>query len=593
MIVLGINEAHNSSAALAQDGKITAAAQEERFVRVKNQFGVPYNAMKFCLDFAKISPKNIDLVVFSGGIPQFITTYKKSAGMQSESTVINLLKLGKYSYIYFMKTLMEAEYRFHSLRGIHNFTLEKYYQLTQKIFFPKTAKIIQKKIGIPADRHVYLDHHTTHTYAALYSSPFPNENKDALIITCDGGGDGMSSTVSTFIKGKVERIAQTNQDNSLGCLYGVITDIMGMDPLEHEYKVMGLAPYAEEKGTREVYNFLKTVIRFDKKTLSFKTVVSSDNLNRYVRAHLPRHRFDHLAGAIQKLTEDLVCELVETAIDATGLTNIVFGGGVAQNVKLNQKIASSLKVKSFFAMPSGGDDSNAIGAAYWGCKRLDKKTRLEPLRDLYLGPSFNNIQIEKAIEKSRLGKKYKVKNLKNPSLTVAQLLANGEIVARFSGRMEFGARALGNRSILANPSLPQVVKIINRSIKSRDFWMPFAPSILEGDSHKYLKNPKNLPSPFMTMAFNTKEKCLNDIKAAIHHFDNTTRPQIVTASSNPAYYDLIKTFKKITGRGAILNTSFNIHGEPIVCSPHDAISTLKRSGLRYLAIGDYLIEKQG
>ncbi|MDP2632339.1 MAG: carbamoyltransferase C-terminal domain-containing protein [Candidatus Curtissbacteria bacterium] len=590
MIVLGVNEAHNSSAVLAIDGKIVAAAQEERFVRVKNQFGIPYNAIKFCLDFAKISPENIDLVVFSGGIPQFITTYKKSS-TQSNGTVLNLLKLGKYSYIYFMKTLMELEYRFHSLRGVHNFTLEKYYRLTQKIFFPKTAKILEKKIGIPANRHLYLDHHTAHTYAALYSSPFPSQNKDALIITCDGGGDGISSTVSTCIKGKVKRIALTNQDNSLGCLYGVITDVMGMDPLEHEYKVMGLAPYAEEQGTKRIYDFLKTVISFDETTLSFKTVVSSDNLNRYVRRHLPRYRFDHLAGAIQRLTEELICDLVQTAIEKTSITNILFGGGVAQNVKVNQKIAALPKVKGFFAMPSGGDESNAIGAAYWGCRKMDKETKLQPLQDLYLGPSFDSIEIKKAIAQSHLGKKYQVKTLKNPNLTVAQLLVRGEIVARLSGRMEFGARALGNRSILADPSLSRAVKIINRSIKSRDFWMPFAPSILDTQSPKYLQNPKNLNAPFMTITFDIRQNTRQDFLAAIHPFDNTSRAQIVTVSQNPQYYDLLKDFKKITGRGAILNTSFNIHGEPIVCSPQDAISTLKRSGLKYLVMESYLIEK--
>lgn len=591
MIVLGINEGHNCSAALAIDGQIVSAAQEERFIRAKNQFGVPYNAIKFCLAYAKIKPNDIDLVVFSGGIPQFITTYKKSYTQNQNSPLLNLLKIGKYVHIFFMKGAMELEYRFHSLRGIHNYTLEKYYTLTQKIFFPKTAKLLKKEVGITSERHVYLDHHTAHAYAALFSSPFPSQNKNALVLTCDGGGDGISATVSTFKNGVLKRIAKTNQDNSLGCLYGVVTDILGMSPLEHEYKVMGLAPYAEETGTRKVYEFLKTVISLDKKTLSFKTIVSSDNLNKYLRHNLPPYRFDHLAGAIQRVTQELICNWTEAAIEKTKLQNIVIGGGVAQNVKVNQKIANLPKVKEFFVMPSAGDESNAIGTAYWGCKKINPKIKIGPLQNIYLGPDFSKTQIENSLKK--LGPKYKIKLLNNPNLEIARLLAKGEIVARFSDRMEFGARALGNRSILADPQNFDAVKIINQSIKSRDFWMPFAPTILKSESQKYLKNPKNIYAPFMTLAYDTNENSKKDLQAAIHPFDNTTRPQILRESQNPQYFDLVKSFKKKTGRGAILNTSFNIHGEPIVCSPDDAVSTLKRSGLKYLLIGSYLVEKKG
>lgn len=590
MIILGINDAHNCSAALAIDGQIIAAAQEERFVRVKNQFGVPYNAIKFCLSYAKIKPSDINLVVFSGGIPQFITTYQKTRAKNQNNHLLNILKIGKYSHIYFMKSAMEAEYRIHSLRGIHNYTLEKYYKMTQKIFFPKTAKLLEKELGIPSNRHIYLDHHTAHAYATIFSSNFPNQNKNALILTCDGGGDGISATVSTYKNGQLKRIAQTNQDNSLGCLYGVVTDILGMSPLEHEYKVMGLAPYAEEAGTRKIYEFLKNVITLDKTTLSFKTIVSSDNLNRYLRQNLPPYRFDHLAGAVQRITEELICNWTKAAIEKTKIQNVAFGGGVAQNVKVNQKITNLPKVKEFFAMPSAGDESNAIGTAYWGCKKINPKIRLSPLKNIYLGPDFSIIEIKKALK--NLGNKFRIRLLKNLHLEVARLLAKGEVVARFSGRMEFGARALGNRSILADPQNPEVVKIINHSIKSRDFWMPFAPSILDTESQKYLKNPKKIPAPFMTIAFDTKQNSQKDFIAAIHQSDSTTRAQILTNSSNPQYFDLIDAFKKITGRGTILNTSFNIHGEPIVCSPEDAISTLKRSGLKYLAIGPYLIEKK-
>ncbi|OGD91588.1 hypothetical protein A3D81_00565 [Candidatus Curtissbacteria bacterium RIFCSPHIGHO2_02_FULL_40_17] len=589
MVVFGINEAHNASCALAVDGEIIAAAQEERFSRIKNHFGTPYKAIEFCLNFAKIQAQDVDLIVFSGGVPTFLTSLA-SSGLEAPR-LLPLLKAGKNIHLSLRKLILATEYQFPKLRGLDKATIEPYYKISQKIFFPKTAKILSTKYDFDNRKFTYLDHHTAHAYSALYASGFTQLYDRILVITCDGGGDGLSATISVYIKGSIKRIASSTQDNSLGCFYGCITDILGMKPLEHEYKVMGLAPYPQNLEDASVYDFLKTVISFDKKTLSWKTVVASDNLNRYLREHLPRYRFDHLASATQRLTEELLVRWVQAAIEKTGLGNVVFGGGVAQNVKANQKIAALHGVKNFFAMPSAGDESNSIGAAYWGSRHIDPKTRLKPLKNLYLGPSYSNQTVKKSISKNRLGKNYSVKYLKNPEGKIAQLLASGQIIARHTGRMEFGARALGNRSILADPTVPGLVNKINRQIKSRDFWMPFAPTILKEDASRYLVNPKKLQAPFMTLAFDTEPKLRKDITAAIHPFDYTSRPQILTKEGNPTYYQLLKNFKKLTGRGVILNTSFNLHGEPIVCSPDDALSTLKNSGLKYLAIENYLVEK--
>lgn len=589
MIVLGLNEGHNASSALAMDGEIVAAAQEERFTRVKNQPGLPIESIKFCLDFVKIAPEDIDLVVFTGTIPNYITNLGKTG--EKEGIYLKAAKVGHH---YFRALTLETEYRLPQTRGIDKLTIDPVVKIAQKIFFPKTAQILEKQIGIPSNRHRYLDHHTAHAYSGLYSSPLPSQNKqsfssnkDALVITCDAGGDGNSSTISAFKNGKLKRLISAPDSDSLGVLYGVITDIMGMKPLEHEYKVMGLAPYAEEHGTKVVYEFLKTVIRLNTKTLAWETVVASDNLNRYVREHLPKCRFDHIAGATQKLTEELLCQWISLAVERYKIGNIVFGGGVAQNVKANQKIAGLKNVKSFFAMPSAGDESNAIGAAYWGTEQIDKRTILKPFKSLYLGPEYHNDQIEKVLR----GKKYKVEEIKDPETKIAQLLKDGKIVARFCGRMEFGARALGNRSILTDPTLPDVTNIINRQIKSRDFWMPFAPTILAENESNYLVNPKKLASPFMTIAFDTKSQSRKDLSGAIHPFDYTCRPQILKADDNPSYYKLLKHFKKLTGRGAVLNTSFNLHGDPIVCSPQDALYTFSKSQLKYLMLENYLLTK--
>lgn len=587
MIVLGINEAHNASAALAVDGEIIAAAQEERFSRVKNHMGVPLQAISFCLDFAKIAGEKVDLIVFTGGVPNFITNIRSSG--QALSSTHYLLKLGQAAHIKYRNFVLNLEYRFPYLRGIDKSTVEPVVKLSQRIFFPKTAQILEQKFGLPVRRHTYLDHHTAHAYSALYSSGFTHKFDYVLVITCDGGGDGLSASVSVFKSGRLRRIAASTQDNSLGVLYGCITDILGMQPLEHEYKVMGLAPYARGPEIERIYDFLRSTISLDKKTLSIRTIVASDNMNRYLREHLPKYRFDHLAAALQKLTEELLVDWISAAVSRTGVGNVVLGGGVAQNVKANQKIAALAEIKNFFVMPSAGDESNAIGAAYWGTKQIDKRATLLPLKNLYLGPEYHNDQVEKAIKQ----KKYRIEKMKNPESTVAQMLASGKIVARFTGRLEFGARALGNRSILADPTLPQVTNTINRQIKSRDFWMPFAPTIIAEDMPKYLINPKSLQSPFMTIAFDTNLENRKDLLGAIHPFDYTCRPQLLRPDDNPQYYKLIKHFKKLTGRGAILNTSFNLHGEPIVCSPKDAITSFAKSGLNYLAIENYLISKNG
>lgn len=584
MIVLGLNEGHNSSAALAVDGEIIAAAQEERFTRVKNQPGLPLESIKFCLDFAKINPSDVDLVVFTGTIPNYMTNLRRVG--QDESFY---LKAAKISHHYFRSAVLKTEYRLPALRGIDKLTIDPVAKIAQGIFFPKTAEILEKQTGISAKKHLYLDHHTAHSYSGLFCSHFPSQSKDALVITCDAGGDGNSSTISSFKNGRLRRLISAPDTDSLGVLYGVITDIMGMKPLEHEYKVMGLAPYAEEAGTQVVYNFLKTVIRLNAKTLTWKTVVASDNLNRYVREHLPKCRFDHITGAIQKLTEELLCQWISLAIERYKIKNIVFSGGVAQNVKANQKIATLANVRDFFAMPSAGDESNAIGACFWGSLQLNGKfaswRSLKPLRDLYLGPEFTDSEIQKS------RKKYKVVKLKDPEARIAQMLKDGQIIARFAGRMEFGARALGNRSILADPTVPGLVNTINRQIKSRDFWMPFAPTILAEDANKYLRNPKKLSCPYMTIAFDTNPESRADLSGAIHSFDYTCRPQILSKVANPSYYNLIKNFKKLTGRGAILNTSFNLHGDPIVNSPQNALHTFDKSNLQYLVLNDYLISK--
>lgn len=260
------------------------------------------------------------------------------------------------------------------------------------------------------------------------------------------------------------------------------------------------------------------------------------------------------------------------------------------NVKANMKIAELEGVDDIFIFPSCGDESVSIGAAYF-VQNL-KGGAVQPISDNYFGGQFSEEEIKDAADKPELKEKYAVSEEENINKKVASLLASGEIVARFSGRMEWGARALGNRSILMDPRNKDGVRILNMAIKQRDFWMPFAPTVLVERQDDYLTNKKNLKSPYMIMAFETTEKGKHDLSAAIHPYDFTARPQILQKDFNPGYYDLIKEFEKITGVGAVLNTSFNLHGEPVVHSPSDAISVFERSGLKHLALGKYLISKK-
>ncbi len=361
-----------------------------------------------------------------------------------------------------------------------------------------------------------------------------------------------------------------------------------MKPGEHEYKVMGLAPYASTSDTDHVLNIMKRWLILDHKSLQFKTIVNAHTFLKLCNEKLKGQRFDWIAAASQKLLEVRIIEWVEAAIKKTGITTIVASGGVFMNVKVNKLIVDSPNVKRFFVFPSSGDESNAFGACFYAFKKLYPNDNPEPIKDLYLGPSFE-FGIDKTIKKL---KGFKVIKPKNLEVEVAKILARGEIVARFASRSEWGARALGNRSILANPSNSDVVERINRMIKNRDFWMPFAPTILSERASDYLINPKRVNSPYMMLAFDSTPLARRELKAAMHPYDFTLRSQILEKDYNPSYYKLIKEFEKLTRIGAVLNTSFNLHGFPIVLSPADALEAFKKSGLEYLALEDYILSKK-
>ncbi len=570
MIVLGISPGHNSSIGLYINGKIVSMVCEERFSKIKNHVGFPHYGLKYVLKENNLSPKDIDLAVIVGDSPR--------------SQMINLTSNGKT-----MERFLDKKHSFKdSLRKIIPKTwIKKYsyfkWSFKEEYIFNKYSEIL----GMPKSKIKFIDGHTAHALSAA-----PNIKKDTLILTLDGEDGRYCATVSVFDGNKIKYISRIPSDNSIGLLYTFITEYLGMKPNEHEFKIMGLAPYAKGERIYEVKKIFDDIISFKEKGLNFESKKDMHYISKYLTEKLKGYRFDYIAAAIQLKAEELALEFVKRAIEYTNLRKIALSGGVFMNVKINQLIGELRKVNELFIVPSSGDESSPIGCIFWGIKKLDQNARIEPIKHLYLGPAYENKEIYSLLIKNKFDKKYKVTFYKDIEKEVASLLAKGKIVARFKGRCEFGARALGNRSILADASNKEVVMEINEQIKNRDFWMPFAPSILYEKSDKYIKNKKNFFAPWMVLAFETKEKAKKDLIAGLHPYDFSARPQMVTKEFNRDYHRLISLFEKNTGRGGILNTSFNLHGEPMVCSPEDAIHTFEDSGLKYLAIENYLLSKE-
>jgi carbamoyltransferase len=442
-------------------------------------------------------------------------------------------------------------------------------------------------LRLPAEKVTYIDHHLSHAYSTL---PNVQHWPRALIFTLDGQGDGICGTVNLYKNGKITVLSRNDHRNSLGYYYAATTAILGMKAGEHEFKVMGLAPYAKRSYYERIAAELKNLLIVNAKG-EWESVPNPEKLFRELGRVYRFQRFDNIAGAIQNLTEERIVEWIAHWIKKTDCHDVAVAGGVFMNVKASQKVLAMPEVDQLFVMPSAADESCPIGCAAWANMNHNGSVPVEPLADLYLGMCFDDTAIEKTICETKASERYSIRKTENIDREIAIMLAENKIVARCTGRMEWGARALGNRSILANPSDPRNVQKINDAIKSRDFWMPFTPSILDTDMSRYVQNHNRIFSPYMCITFESTTAAREDLIAAIHPKDFTVRPQCVTRDWNRSYYDIISTFKERTGIGAILNTSFNLHGEPNVCSPRDAIHTVDNSDLEYLALGSFLLKK--
>jgi len=362
---------------------------------------------------------------------------------------------------------------------------------------------------------------------------------------------------------------------------------------EHEYKVMGLAPYGRAEYCLDRVE--KIIRNHPRRRLEFQNLVGAcgTRVQGKLRKLLAGQRFDNIAAATQKHFERIVCRWVENAVEESGVARVAAAGGLFLNVKCNQKIRGLDRVEDFFVYPACDDGGTPVGAALVAYHRFCQAEGVKPVKHklgpIYYGMSYGEEDIRRTLEqKGLLGEAEYVGNEEMPG-RIAELVSEGKVVARFDGRLEWGPRALGNRSILADPRDLRVVRRINDAIKHRDFWMPFAPSILEERCEEYLVEPRF--APYMIESFDTTEKGVDDLIAALHPKDLTVRPQIVRESWNPGYYKVLKEFENITGVGGVLNTSFNLHGYPIVGTPELAVWTWLNSELDGLAIGPYLLTR--
>lgn len=590
IFILGVYYGHNSTALLMRDGQVIACASEERFTGVKNYTGLPFRAISYVLTEAGISATDLEGVTVSHRYraPIYaVGSAGQSLLMKLLVTIYRLVKVVKSAWSALSRKIPAAAWISRFFYYVSTVTVAAYVSRQER-------KALAEHLNLPPSKVVAYDHHLSHAASAYYASPL-NKRK-TLVFTADGEGDFLSATVSVFDKNKFTRISQTAREHSLGYLYAYLTSYLGMKPNEHEYKVMGLAAYVKPEDSDPVYEKIRHAAWVNKQDLTIHTAFNTMDAWYWLRQKFSGIRFDFVACAVQRLVEDVVCEWVEAAIARTGIQEVILAGGLFMNVKINQRISKIAAIRSLFILPSCGDESSIIGSSYLRylelAKQQSKPYSVVSIGSIYWGPQFNKQDILNELGLINAFKKYTVQKPQNMEKKIAELLAEGVVVARVAGRMEFGARALGNRSILADPRKLDVIQEINDRIKNRDFWMPFAPSILDSRQKDYLVNPKKFAAYYMMLAFDTTRKAKKELKATMHQSDCTVRPQIVTRKMNPTYYNLIEHFQSLTGVGAVLNTSFNLHGYPIVLGPKEALYVFANSGLTHLALEDYLLIKK-
>jgi carbamoyltransferase len=581
MRVLGVHCGHNATAFLLEDGVVKAGLSQEKLDDIKSSAGFPKDAIEAMLGEVGVRINDIDEVAIAGHdvYPRRCYACLFQAEVSDGASRTGIVGLGRR---------LDSAVLGRIAPGLLN-PLRRYRQ--QRLVAEGRGELHGNlaDLGLDGVPLTHVDHHVCHVRAAFHGL---GGEGPALIFTADGSGDDASAKVTLVDEaGAWTELGVTPAAASLGGIYSATTRFLGMRTLEHEYKVMGLAPYAKGYAEAVYKRIFAPAIDLDPANpFVFRAAINCMRFYDHLVKVAVGERFDNLAAAVQRLVEERVLAWVEHAVEKTGVRWAYFGGGLFMNVKLNMRIQELACLEGAHFMPSCGDESNALGAAY---AALHGRCVPQPLEDLYLGLSYGADEIDDCLARQDLPSSYRIERPDNLNERVANLLADGQVVARFAGRNEWGARSLGNRTILAHPGRMESFYTVNDQIKCRDFWMPFAPTILDSAASKYLENwsMERTPAPYMITAFKTTALGQVELCAAIHRGDGTVRPQVLRREANPEYYDLLVCFERRTGVGAVLNTSLNLHGKPLAATPRQAVDTLRNSDLRYLAIGPFLVVK--
>lgn len=591
MNILGIScYFHDAAAAILQDGKLVAAAEEERFSRKKHDYEFPERAIQFCLDTAGISAGDLDYVAF----------FEKP-------------------FVKFERLLLTSMQTFPKSHAVFREAMITW--LGDKLWI---KQLIQKKLGVAAGKILFSEHHLSHAASAFFCSPF----EESAILTLDGVGEWTTASLGIGKGTEIRLLKEIRFPHSIGLLYSAFTAYLGFEVNEGEYKVMGMAPFGKPRYVDQVHKLVQIgrdgsfELNMDyfsfhysrDKTYNRKFVdlfgpprdpkskfftLSTDypayfgeKPENFQELGKENQHYADVAASIQAVTEELILGMANAAHRETGLTRLCLAGGVALNSVANGKILRETPIQELFVQPSAGDGGGALGAALFVYHQVLGKPREFVMEHAYWGQEHSNDAIRSFLNENNI--RYETFSDSEKKIArVVDLLQDGKVIGWHQGRFEWGPRALGNRSILADPRNPKMKDIVNTKIKFREPFRPFAPSVLAEKTEDYFVLPhaaNHYPARYMLYVVDVRPEKYN-ILPAITHVDGTGRLQVVRKETNPLYYQLIETFGQATGVPVVLNTSFNLRGEPIVNTPSEAFQTFKKSEMDALVMGDSIVEK--
>jgi carbamoyltransferase len=589
--ILGIScYYHDAAAVLLRDGQLVAAAEEERFSRIKHDYGFPKNAIKYCLEAGGTTGPDLDYVVF------FEKPFRKL-----DRILATVLQTYPQSWKVFRESMI-------------SWVLDKLW----------VASTLESQLGIKKDKVLFSEHHLSHAASAYLCSPFD----ESAILTVDGVGEWVTATCGIGKGNNIRLFKQMDFPHSIGLLYSAFTAFLGFEVNEGEYKVMGMAPYGEPRYVDKVWKLVHqnadgsfsldmdyfsfhhstektyskkfeqlfgaprpTKLHFFTEGTGFPKYFGEPPANIHEISKINQHYAD-IAASIQRVTEELILGMARNLQKETGLKNLCIAGGVGLNSVANTRIMRETQFEQVFVQPAAGDGGGALGAALWAYNTLLGKPRNFRMDHAYWGRSYGASEITTFLQGNKIPY-HLIENEDQMLDQVVERLMGGKVIGWYQGRFDWGPRALGHRSIIADPRNPDMKDIVNSKIKFREPYRPFAPSVLAESAEKYFELPRatsHYPARYMLYVVPVKPEAQSTLPA-ITHVDGTGRLQTVFKDQSPRYYKLIERFGQATGVPVILNTSFNLRGEPIVTTPANAFNTFIKSEMDTLVLDNYLIEK--